>query len=134
MNIFRSIHFSVKSKITEILRGVQIYGKKVQTQKWLNGFQQNLASAIYLYRSKSCTTFNLKIFKGGKVLGGVFFFLLHQLLVVAQKYTRPWLSETLSRNDGRDQLVKYNGFSSYLRFYYLFFFIIEWFCRDIGII
>ena len=70
---FSFCSFFSKVKNNRDIKGVQIYGTKVQTQKWLSGFQQNLASAIYPQRSKLCTTLNLKIFKGGKVLESIFF-------------------------------------------------------------
>ena len=45
------------------------HAHQFDTQKWVNGFQRNLVSALKLYRSKLCTTFHFKLFKGVGVLG-----------------------------------------------------------------
>ena len=63
------MHFSVKSKITEILRGVQIYGTSLKLKNGLMDFNE-IWYQQYTGSFRFCATFNFKVLKAVRVLGG----------------------------------------------------------------
>ena len=75
LNLFCSIHFSVKSKITEILRGVQIYGTEWKLKSGLKDFNE-IWCQQYRFTVVYSALHLISKYLRGKFLEGQFF--LHQ--------------------------------------------------------
>ena len=82
MKFCLSRHFSLKSRMTEVLRRAQIYNTNWKLKNGLTDFNEIwLQQYSYCNRSRLCATFNFKIFKFGGISGGSnFFSFLHNWL------------------------------------------------------